>query len=353
LPGLLLGLGLALGTAIATANPPGAAPAPVAGDASLPDGATLEALRARYRRPDAIPFPRDNPYTDAKAQLGHVLFFDPRLSGSNSMSCASCHNPSLGWEDGMRTARGDRANPLRRATQTVLNVAWVEPLMWDGRKDSLEEQALGPVIDEGEMNQPIAELVAELAAIPGYRDLFRRAFGSDQVTERGIAAALATFQRTIVSNLSPFDRWVAGDATAMGADAVRGFVLFNGRANCAACHAGWRLTDDSFHDIGLSSGDIGRGAAMPEVPLMQHAFKTPTLRNIALRGPFMHDGSAATLREVVQHYDTGFVDRPSLSPEMRRLNLSAREVDDIVAFMRALTSADDPIAPPVLPTQEN
>ncbi|MBY0333323.1 MAG: c-type cytochrome [Acetobacteraceae bacterium] len=351
LSAMLLAGVLALGGAALTSV---AAPRAEAPDAALPppDAAALDALRARYRRPDAIPFPRDNAYSDAKYRLGQVLFFDPRLSGSNTMSCASCHNPALGWEDGLRTARGEQANTLRRSTPTILNIAWAEPLMWDGRKESLEDQALGPVADAGEMNQPVDELVAELSRIPGYRRLFRDAHGADAVTPRGIALALATFQRTIVSNLSPFDRWVAGDASAMGADAVRGFVLFNTRANCAACHAGWRLTDDSFHDIGLASGDIGRGAHMPEVPLMRHAFKTPTLRNIALRGPYMHDGSAMTLREAVLHYDTGFVDRPSLSPEMRRLNLSPRDADDIVAFLRALTSGDDPVPAPALPTEE-
>jgi cytochrome c peroxidase len=138
----------------------------------------------------------------------------------------------------------------------------------------------------------------------------------------------------------------------MDAAAVRGFALFNGRANCAACHGGWRLTDDSFHDIGLASGDIGRGAQLPEIPMMRHAFKTPTLRNVAGRGPYMHDGSARTLREAVLHYDTGFVERPSLSAEVRRLILTPREVDDLVAFLRALTSEDDPIPAPVLPTHE-
>lgn len=309
-------------------------------------------LRARYGRPDAIPFPRENPYTDAKYRLGHALFFDPRLSGSNSMSCATCHNPALGWEDGLKTGRGEAANTLGRATPTILNLAWADLLMWDGRKQSLEEQALGPIEAGVEMNQPLPALLAELSAIPGYRRLFRDAFGRDEITAAGIAQAIATFERTVVSNLAPIDRWVKGEEGAIDDAARRGFALFNGRANCAGCHSGWRFTDDGFHDIGLRSEDIGRAEHLPEVPAMRHAFKTPTLRNVALRGPYMHDGSARTLHDAVVHYDTGFVERPSLSPEVRRLGLSQSEVDDIVAFLRTLTSEDDPVPVPVLPTEE-
>lgn len=309
-------------------------------------------LRPLYRRPDAIPFPVANPYSDAKARLGQVLFFDPRLSLSGAMSCASCHNPALGWEDGLPTGRGEAANTLRRATPTILNLAWGEALMWDGRAESLEHQALGPIQATEEMNLPVPVLVARLSAVPGYGRMFRDAFGREEVTPEGIAAALATFQRTIVSNLAPFDRWAAGEEEAIGEDAKRGFALFNGRANCAACHSGWRFTDDGFHDIGLRSEDPGRGAHLPDLPAMRHAFKTPTLRNIASRNPYMHDGSARTLREAVLHYDAGFVERPSLSPEVRRLGLTVQEVDDLVAFLRALTSQDDPTPAPTLPTEE-
>ncbi|QQP93984.1 c-type cytochrome (plasmid) [Skermanella sp. TT6] len=309
-------------------------------------------LKAQYRRPNEIPFPADNPYSDAKAALGHVLFFDPRLSGSNTASCASCHNPALGWEDGLPVATGDGAKSLERASPTILNLAWAEPLMWDGRKDTLEEQATGPIEAAGEMNQPIASLVAELSDIPAYRRLFREAFGSETISGAAIARALATFERTIVSNKAPFDRWIEGDEGAIPEEAKQGFALFNGKANCAACHSGWRFTDDSFHDIGLNSADPGRGALLPDIPVMRHAFKTPTLRNVATREPFMHDGSAATLRDVIVHYDTGFVERPSLSPEMRRLGLTPGETEALLAFLRTLTSEDDPIPAPTLPTKE-
>jgi cytochrome c peroxidase len=316
------------------------------------DDAAQAALRAQYKRPDAIPFPADNPYSDGKAALGQMLFFDPRLSVNATMSCATCHNPALGWQDGLRVGIGHDEKPLPRATPTVANLAWADLLMWDGRKDGLEDQAGGPVSTAAEMGGSLEVAVARVGAVPAYRRAFQAAFGTDAVDWTRIAAAIATFERTLVSNKAPFDRWVDGDDGAIDASAKRGFALFNGRGNCAACHGGWRFTDDGFHDIGLPDADPGRGAQVPDEPALQHAFKTPTLRNVAGRAPYMHDGSAATLRDVMVHYDTGFVDRPSLSPEMHRLHLSADEVDDLMAFLRTLTSADDPITPPTLPTKE-
>ncbi len=190
--------------------------------------------------------------------------------------------------------------------------------MWDGRKNSLEDQASGPMSTPAEMGGTLDMVVARVAAVPAYHHAFRTAFGTDEVTFPRIAQAIATFERTEVSNKAPFDRWIDGDESAISESANRGFLLFNNKANCAACHSGWRLTDDGFHDIGLPSADPGRGAQVPGVPALQHAFKTPTLRNVAERGPYMHDGSIATLHDVVVHYDTGFVQRESLSPEMHR-----------------------------------
>jgi cytochrome c peroxidase len=309
-------------------------------------------LIARYRRPAAVPFPANNPYSDDKAALGRALFFDPRLSGSNAMSCASCHNPALGFEDGLPTAKGAGGRPLQRATPTILNLAWAELLMWDGREESLEDQTVGPIASPDEMNQPVAGLVEELSGIPGYRRLFREAFGSEEVNAARIAQALATFERTVVSGEAPFDRWVLGDEAAIGEGAKRGFALFNGKAGCAACHSSWRFTDDGFHDVGLASEDEGRGAHVPSVLALSRAFKTPTLRDVAARAPYMHDGSIRTLRGVVRHYVDGYVERPSLSPDIRRLDLSDRDVDDLVAFMETLTGRGGPISAPALPTTE-
>ena len=304
---------------------------------------------AEYVRPSTIPFPEDNPYSAGRAQLGQFLFFDPRLSGSNYISCATCHNPSFSWGDGLPTGFGHDMTRLGRRTPTILNAAWVELLMWDGRFESLEEQALGPMGAQVEMNQDLSVVADEIAAIPGYRTLFNVVFPERGVSLETIAMAIATYERTVVSGVAPFDRWVAGEEDAISEAAKRGFDLFNGKANCAECHAGWNMTDQSFHDIGLPDDDIGRGKAFPNNPKLQHAFKTPTLRNVSQRAPYMHDGSLPDLMAVIEHYDKGGVKRPSLSDEMKPFDLSAREKRDLVAFLRTLDGEDEPTVVPVLP----
>lgn len=307
-------------------------------------------LKAAYQRPASIPFPEDNPFTVAKAKLGQMLYFDPRLSRSNMQSCASCHNPSFGWGDGLPKGVGDNMHELGRRSPTILNAAWSEALMWDGRFETLEEQALGPIEAEVEMNMPLDELIKKLSKIEGYPPLFAEAFDGDaEIASDKIAMAIATYERTVISGEAPFDRWIKGQRYAISTSAQRGFDLFNGKARCAACHSGWRLTDDSFHDIGLPDDDIGRGAEFPEIVKMQHAFKTPGLRNITERAPFMRDGSLATLQDVVEHYDRGGVKRPSLSDEMRPLYLTEQEKRDLVTFMKALTSDDEPVTYVQLP----
>ena len=344
----LQGLAVAVGFAALAAVLPSSTGAAEQVAARTTEAAELSALKALFARPDAIPFPEDNPYSEAKARLGEMLFFDPRLSGSNLLSCGSCHNPSLGWEDGQPTATGQGMEVLGRHTPTILNLAWSEVFFWDGRADTLEEQALGPIEAPGEMSQSLDTLIPELEAVPGYQAEFERAFPGQGITADTIAAAIATYERTIVSNLAPFDRWVRGDETAISEEAQRGFVLFNNKANCTACHSGWNMTDDSFHDIGLASTDPGREEVLG-IAELRHAFKTPGLRNIDQRAPYMHDGSIATLREVIDHYADGFINRPTLSEDIKPLELSDQERDDLVAFMLSLTSADDPVTLPILP----
>ena len=317
--------------------------------ATVAQATSFSALRQAYERPDSIPFPEDNPYTPAKAALGKKLFFDPRLSGSNAMSCASCHNPSFAWGDGLAVGVGAGDNRLGRRTPTILNLAWGELMMWDGRFESLEEQALGPVGADVEMHQDLDSIVGELSAIADYRTSFAEVFPGEGITLDTIAAAIATYERTVVSGWAPFDDWINGDHDAIPASAQRGFELFNGKANCSACHAGWRQTDDSFHDIGLPDSDIGRGAELPMIEKMNHAFKTPTLRNVTERGPYMHDGSLPDLMAVVRHYNDGGVSRPSRSEEIYPLQLSKQEIADLVAFMETLTSQDPPVSLPRLP----
>jgi cytochrome c peroxidase len=328
----------------------GAALAP---GANLPPGAAeCTRLQAGYARPQTIPFPADNPYSDAKAALGQMLFFDPRLSGLGNASCATCHNPALGWSDGLPTAIGASGKVLARRSPSLLNLAWGEPFMWDGNMPTLEAQALSPIQTDAEMNKKLPALVEELEALPAYRRMFNQVFPTEGISGPSISAAIATYERTIVSNMAPFDRWIDGDEDAISESAKRGFAVFNGKGNCAACHTGWRFTDDSFHDVGLPGNDPGRAGIVPDNPLAQNAFKTPGLRNIGQRGPYTHAGSLPTLGEVIRHYASGFIVRSSLSPEIGRLDLSAAETDDLIAFLQTLTSKDDVVPVPVLPTKD-
>lgn len=333
---------------IATRLAVAAAFAVSAGGAAAQSGRPIAQLKKAYERPMLPPFPADNPYSAEKADLGKMLFFDPRLSGNNYISCASCHNPSLSYGDGLPLGIGHGMTVLKRKTPTILNTAWAELLMWDGRKSSLEEQALGPITADVEMNQPAERLVEKLAAIPQYRSAFDRVFPKEGVTLDTIAKSIATFERTVISGIAPFDRWIAGDEGAITDSAKRGFVVFNEKGNCAACHSGWNFTDGSFHDIGMPDEDIGRGKFVPPQKA-QHAFKTPTLRDADRRGPYMHNGSLKTLRDVIVHYNDGFVRRPSLSDDMKPLGLGDAEIDDLLAFLGTLTGEDSGMRVPVLP----
>jgi len=306
--------------------------------------------RADYRRPAEIPFPDGNPYSEAKAELGRMLFFDPILSGSRSRSCATCHNPSLSWGDGLAHAVGEGQLTMAFRSPTLLNVAWVPRLGWDGKFGDLESVAFGPITSPANMNLPEPELVKRLASIPGYVRSFASAFGEGPVTRRNIEAALATYQRSIVSGTAPFDRWLMGDEQAVDQSAKRGFDIFTGKGRCSECHSGWAFTDSSFHDVGTAQGDgIGRGRLFPTSIKLRYAFKTPTLRDVARRAPYMHDGSIATLRDVVELYDRGGIARPSRSELIGLLGLTVNEKADLVAFLASLTSSPQSVTFPVLP----
>ena len=343
-----VGVVTVIAAAVATPGDAASVGQPVVLDTKAPP-ASLGQLKALYRRPGAIPFPKDNPYTTEKAALGKKLYFDTRLSAANLLSCASCHSPAYGWGDGQAKGVGHNMKPLARRSPTIVNAAFGEIFMWDGRAGSLEEQALGPIRADVEMNLPFEKLLEKLEAIPEYKPLFRAAFPKEGMSPDTIAKAIATYERTVVSGRAPFDAWIEGDEKAIPEEAKRGFVLFNGKAACANCHSGWNLTDDSFHDIGLSDTDIGRGKFLPAVVKMQHAFKTPGLREITRRGPYMHDGSVASLEGVMDHYINGGVERPSRSEMMRPVNLSPQEKADLIAFMKTLTSEMGPTTIPVLP----
>jgi cytochrome c peroxidase len=311
--------------------------------------ASTQALKARYRRATSIPFPELNPYTVEKVALGKNLFFDPRLSAANLLSCASCHSPAFGWGDGQPKGVGHGMRQLGRRSPTIVNAAFGQVFMWDGRMSSLEEQALGPIKSDNEMNLPIDQLIEKLQGISGYTIEFRAAFPKEGLTPESVAKAIATYERTVVSGPAPFDAWIEGDEKAISEAAKRGFALFNDKAACASCHSGWNFTDDSFHDTGLADEDTGRGKLLPGIVKMEHAFKTPGLREIVRRGPYMHDGSLPTLEAVLDHYNAGGISRPSRSDQIAPLGLSKQDKDDLVAFMTTMTSDMAPTPFPVLP----
>jgi cytochrome c peroxidase len=312
-------------------------------------GPGISEWKQRFSRPATIPFPSDNPYSPQKEELGRMLFFDPRLSGSGWISCATCHNPGLSWGDALPKGIGAGMKTLPRRTPSILNLAWSEVLFWDGRAESLEEQATGPITASCEMNRDMPKLIANLQALRGYREGFRNAFPGEPIGAPTLAKALATFERTVVSAPAPCEAWLAGDESAVPESAKRGFGLFIGKAGCVKCHSGWNFTDGGFHDIGLGGDDPGRGRFL-NLPSQQHAFKTPGLRNTERRGPWMHDGSLETLSAVIEFYDRGgVVQRPGLSPDIRPLHLTENEKRELLAFLKTLTSDDSAPVYPKLP----
>ncbi|MCG8534855.1 MAG: c-type cytochrome [Pseudomonadales bacterium] len=305
--------------------------------------------------PDEAPYPKGNKPNEARVELGKMLFFDPRLSGDGNMSCATCHSPLFGWSDGLPTAKGFKSQVLGRATPVVTNSAFYTLQMWDGRKKSLEDQAIGPMLSSAEMNVDIGSAIRFLNDSPVYVEAFKKAYPGEGVNENTLAKAIASFERTIISNNSPFDQWVKGDKKAMTAQQINGFKLFVDpeKGNCAVCHSAPNFSDSGFHNIGLASWghenpDMGRYAIKP-LRLMKGAFKTPTIRDITLSAPYFHDGSAMTLEDVVTHYNKGGEVQTNLSPNMKTLNLSQSEQADLVEFMKALTTPPQPFTLPVIP----
>lgn len=309
----------------------------------------------KWLLPKTPPAPANNQTTPERVELGKALFFDPRLSSDRNLSCAGCHNPMLGWADGMPIAKGAKSAVLKRATPTIINSGYNTLQMWDGRKATLEDQAMGPVSAADTMAMDVAILYKWLSEDSSYKAMFEKAYPGEAVDGKTVSKAIAAFERTVVSNDSPFDRWVQGDKNAMTKQQIIGFRLFNdpSKGNCSACHQAPNFTDGGFHNIGLASyadgkGDMGRFAIKP-IPSMKGAFRTPTLRGVALTAPYFHDGSAKSLMEVVEHYNRGGVSKTDLSGNMKPLNLTRGEMEAIVAFMRALTSPQKPYVLPVLP----
>lgn len=300
--------------------------------------------------PKTMPEPKDNPTTPEKASLGKQLFFDSRLSGDNTMSCATCHLPDKAFTDNLPRSKGAGKQELARNTPSVLNAGFYTNYLWDGRAKSLEEQALGPIQAPEEMKQDLGELVMELNAVPGYLDQFQKVFGTP-VTKDGIAKALAAFQRTLVTAPSPFDRYLAGEGNALSEAAQRGLELFQGSAGCIECHHGPLLSDGKYYRLGVSFKDKGlMGVTGKKEDTGK--FRTPSLRNIAQTGPYMHDGSIKTLDDVVTFYYRG---APTTTADDLPLDIkplsgqSFSEISDLVAFLESLTGEPPKVIPPELP----
>lgn len=294
------------------------------------------ALRAAYRRPAALP--AEAHASEAVVSLGDKLFRSRELSRQRSISCLSCHEPRAAWSDLRAKPIADNGVPMPRRSQTLYDMAWQNSFLWDGRQETLESMVNGPIASPDIMGLPLDAMVARLQGLPEFVADFQKAYPDYGITPETVSHALSAFMRTLRSPATRFDRWVNGDDKALSPAELRGFQLFNGKANCFACHSGWRFTDEGFRDIGLpATSDRGRGKIKPQIESLAFAFKTPTLRGVADRPPYMHDGSVRSLEAVVEHYDRGGVRRPSLSPDMFPLGLTAQEKSDLVAFMRTLS----------------
>lgn len=285
-----------------------------------------------------VRFPKDNPYSAEKRELGKLLYYDVRLSADGTVSCATCHNPANAFTDNKPVSDGIRGQKGGRSAPTVFNRAYSLAQFWDGRAASLEAQAVGPMANPIEMGNTHEAVVATVQKIAGYKPYFVKAFGSDEVTLDRIAKAIATYERTVLSGNSPYDRYKAGNKTAMSAAQIRGMDVYFNKAKCDQCHEGINLTANSYHNLGVGADkpepDEGR-YAVTKNPADWGAFKTPTLREIARTAPYMHDGSLKTLEEVVEYYDRGGTPNKNLDERMKPLKLTAQEKKDLVEFMKA------------------
>jgi cytochrome c peroxidase len=331
--------------AIGTAWSPG--PARSAGT-EAPQSRTLLAL-------PPVPIPAENPSSEAKEALGEKLFFDPRLSADGTVSCESCHRADRAFSDGQRFSTGVGSQLGIRNAPSILNAAYAPQLLWDGRALGLEDQVRYPITDPREMNMTKEKLVQVLTGVPEYPPRFAAAFGDPEVSLERVSQALAAFERTLVSGNSPFDRFYFGkNESALTAAARRGWELFRGKAGCIQCHhcdaTNPFFTDFGFHNTGVGfeddQPDLGRFRVTRERE-DKGRFKTPSLRNVSLTAPYMHDGRVADLAAVVAFYERGGTPNPFLDERIRPLELTAEEKEDLIQFLSSLEGEPPPARPPV------
>ena len=287
-------------------------------------------------------------------ELGRRLFFDPRLSGSGQIACASCHIPDLSWTDGRKKSVGHEMAENRRNSPSLLNVWAYDRLFWDGRSPNLEDQAFGPINSESEMHSDMPDVMRKLRGIAGYRALFDSAFGGEGINPETMTRALASFQRTLVSRQADFDRFLQGNKNAMSDEALRGLHIFRTKARCMNCHQGSLLTDNQFHNTGLTHykkdhEDLGRYLATRKAEDVGK-FKTASLRDVMRTRPWMHNGQFDDMEKILDRYSAGIVlpeptaDEkkdslyPKTDPILRRLDLTAREKQDLIAFLESVTA---------------
>ena len=323
-----------------------AAIAPDSGGGQAPASAGAATVETPLGLPPIF-WPEDNPYTPEKAALGRLLYFDNRLSSDESVSCASCHLPSKAFTDGLPVSVGITGQKGARNAPTVINRAYTLLQFWDGRARTLEEQVKGPLANPLEMtadkeaDAAHEAVVRRINDIPGYGDRFRAVFGDGDITIDHVAKAIATFERTILSGNAPYDRYKAGDKSAMTEAQVRGMAVFVEKAKCDACHLGFNFSDEGYENIGIGwdepfPEDLGR-YKVSGLDADKGAFKTPSLREVEHTAPYMHDGSMATLEEVVEHYDKGGTKNPYLDEKIKPLNLTDGEKRDLIEFLKALS----------------
>ncbi|MFB3922102.1 MAG: cytochrome-c peroxidase [Terriglobia bacterium] len=339
-------------------------PTPVAPAAVVvkPIGAPIQIVAPLGLPP--VPIPADNPPTAETVALGRRLYYDTALSVDNTISCASCHDPKFGFGDGHQFSDGVRGQKGDRNSPTVLNAAYYTTQFWDGRAGTLEQQAEGPVQNPVEMAHTLKGVEQRLNADPTYKAEFKKAFGADVITYDMVAKSIASFERTVVSGNSPFDKYLyGGDKKALSASARRGLEVFRNpkRGNCAVCHTIDEkfalFTDNKFHNLGVGvklnvNGeteltDLGR-FKVTNTEADKGAFRTPSIRNIALTAPYMHDGTHKNLKEVLDFYVGGGNSNPHRDKEIHPLDfLTGQEQADLIEFMKSLTGEMPPdVGPP-------
>lgn len=301
-----------------------------------------------------LDIPEDNPMTEAKVELGKMLYFDKRMSKDATISCATCHDPKMAWAEHRPTSEGIGNQVGGRNSPTVINAAYMPVQFWDGRAASLEEQALGPIENPIEMGHTMADLVPQIEQIPEYKKRFEEVFGTG-VTNDGIAKAIAAFERTVLSGNSPYDKYMAGDKLVLTEQQVRGMKLFNSRGECATCHTEPIFSNGKYYNAGVGSDkpepDIGRKEVTGQDYDMGK-FRVPHLREVANTAPYFHDGSVEKLEDAVRLMATGGIDNPNLSGTFRGLKeakITDEEIADITAFLTALSGEYPVIEPPELP----